>query len=210
MIERSGFLHRSSKLPGLAFRMLGDMFTIPSFIRSRHRSGRRPDVGPLLRAEAFAHADHRRLADLAPHVDVLRLRPGETLASAGVMARELVIVLSGEAAAVHTDGRRSTLRPGAEVGGAELLAGGRHVATVVAVSEIEVLVVNGPAARAAHAEGTARFGRPLASRLRPRRAERVVVEEVVEETDGDIVGVRAHVEPVGGAAGHAQQVARLA
>lgn len=208
MIQRSGFLHRSSKLSDLRLRMLGDMFTIPSFIRSRYRSGRRPDIGPLFRAEAFAHADHRRLADLAPHVDVLQLRPGETIAGAGSTARELVIVLSGEAAAVHPDGRRSTLRPGAEVGGAELLAGGRHVASVVAVSEIEVLVVNGPAARVAHAEGTGQFGRQaLAPRLCPRRDEGVVRREpggdrvarerrlptpvVVGGAAGDMVGVRA-------------------
>jgi hypothetical protein len=108
----------------------------------------------------------------------LRLRPGQTIASTGAAARELVIVLSGKAEAVHDDGRRSTLRPGAEIGGAELLAGGRHVATVIAVSDIEVLVVNGPAARWAHAEGTGRFGRQALDRPgRPGGGERFVRRE---------------------------------
>src|SRR5918994_7449771 len=92
------------------------MFTFP---RITHRR-RRPDVGSLLLVPAFTHGHPRRLAELAPHTDRLRLPPGRTLVQAGATARELIVVLAGEAAVLHPDGTRTVLRPGAEIGGHEL------------------------------------------------------------------------------------------
>jgi hypothetical protein len=147
------------------------MFTYPRITRRR----RRPDVGPLLLVPAFAHGDPRRLAELAPHTDKLRLPPGRTLVQAGATARELIVVLAGEAAVLHADGTRAVLRPGAQIGGCELLAHERHAATVVATSALEVVVVNGPAVRWAHAEGIAQLAppaRPSVSRPGASRSPR--------------------------------------
>jgi len=121
---------------------------------------RRPDIGPLRRAAAFADADPRALAALAPRADVLRLPRGRPLAEAGATARELVVVLAGEAVAIAPDGTRVTLGAGTEVGGREVLAGGRHAVTVMAATAVEVLVVDGPALRWAVAEGAVRLAQP--------------------------------------------------
>ncbi|HLM62751.1 MAG TPA: cyclic nucleotide-binding domain-containing protein [Acidimicrobiales bacterium] len=132
------------------------MFTFPRITRRR----RRPDVGPLLRVPAFAHGDPGRLAELARHTDILRLPPGRTLVRAGATARELIVLLAGEAAVLRADGTRAVLRPGAQIGGCELLGRERHAATVVATSALEVVVVNGPAVRWALAEGIAELAPP--------------------------------------------------
>jgi hypothetical protein len=134
------------------------MFTFPRITRSR----RQPDVSSLLRVPAFAHGDPRRLAEMAPHTDTLRLPPGRTVVRAGATARELIVVLAGEAAVVRPDGSGAVLRPGAEIGLCELLMHERHAATVVATSALEVVVVNGPAVRWAQAEGIAQLA-PLTS-----------------------------------------------
>ncbi len=132
------------------------MFTSPRFTPRR----RQPDVGAILRVPAFAHGDPERLAALAPHTDSLRLPPGRTVVRAGATARELIVVLAGEAAVLRADGTRAVMRPGAEIGLCELLMGERHAATVVATSALDVVVVNGPAVRWAHAEGLARLAPP--------------------------------------------------
>lgn len=119
------------------------MFTLP------HITGRRrqPDVGALLRVPDFADVDRRHLAGLAAHTDTLRLPPGRTLVSAGATARELIVILSGEAVAVGSDGTRSVLPAGTTIGRSELLSHTRHPATVVATTPLKVVVVNGPAFR---------------------------------------------------------------
>jgi CRP-like cAMP-binding protein len=137
------------------------MFTLPDIVRSVRRRCR-PDISLLLRVPALAHADPRRLAELAPHTDRLRLPPGRTVVRAGATARELIAVLAGEAAVLHPDGTRTVLGPGAEIGGRELTLPERHAATVVATSALEVVVVNGPAARRAYAEGIAQPAPPAA------------------------------------------------
>jgi Cyclic nucleotide-binding domain len=156
--------------------------TVPPSTFSGARTGprallrrRRRDTGPLRRAAAFADADPGALADLAPSADVLRLPRGLRLAEAGTTARELVVVLAGEAVAITPDGARVALGPGAEVGGRETLAGERHAATVVATSAVEVLVVDGRALRWAAAEGAVRLApapeAPPARHASPARRE---------------------------------------
>jgi hypothetical protein len=69
--------------------------------------------------------------------------------------------VTGEAAAHHDDGTTTVLRPGAQVGGAEVVRHERHPATVVAATEVEVVVVNGPAVLWAVREGlVGPFDRP--------------------------------------------------
>jgi hypothetical protein len=122
-----------------------------SFTRSDRRR-RRPDVGPLLQVPAFRHCTPRQLAEMAPHTDRLRLSPGRTLVRAGDRGRELVVVVAGEAAVIRGGRQVAVLTPGAQIGGRETLRHERHDATVVATSDLEVVVVNGPAVRWAHQE----------------------------------------------------------
>lgn len=137
--------------------------TLPRHVRRRLRS----QVALLQRAPSLRHADPRRLAALAAHADRVGLSPGTTVTRGGEAARELIVVLSGEAVAVHPDGRRATLAPGCELGTPELLDRRPHPVTVVAGEGLEVLVVDGPAVRWAYAEGLAHAVRTsLAAGLR--------------------------------------------
>jgi len=130
------------------------MRILPAHLRTRRR---RPDVGPLLDVAALADAGPSRLVDLAPHADRLRLPAGRTLARAGATARELVVVVSGQAARLSDDGRPALLPPGAEIGGHEVVERRPHAATVVSLTDVEVVVVNGPTVRWAHDEGLLRL-----------------------------------------------------
>jgi CRP-like cAMP-binding protein len=94
---------------------------------------------------------------MARHSDRLRLPPGRTLVRAGETARELIAIVTGEAAMLRFDGTVARLRAGDEIGGGEVVRHERHTATVIAASPIEVVVVNGPAVRHAHQVGAARF-----------------------------------------------------
>jgi hypothetical protein len=120
-----------------------------------HRRRRRPDIGPLLQVPALARARPRQLAELVPHTSSLRLGRGRTVVEAGTTARELIVILAGEAAVLRPDGSQVVFGPGAEIGGREALSHQRHAATVVATSTLDVVVINGPAVRWAHAEGIA-------------------------------------------------------
>jgi hypothetical protein len=128
----------------------GDMDTTT---RTSRRRRRHQDAGLLRAVPAFRGADPRRLAELATHTDRLRLPPGRMLVAAGEVARELVVVVAGEAVAHHDDGTTTALRPGAQIGGAEVVRHERHPATVMTTTEVEVVVVNGPAVLWAVREG---------------------------------------------------------
>jgi hypothetical protein len=130
------------------------MRIFPAHLRTRRR---RPDVGLLLDVPALADAGPSRLADLAPHADRLRLPAGRTIAFAGASARELVVVVSGQAARLSDDGPPAVLPAGAEIGGHEVVDRRPHPATVVSLTDVEVVVVNGPAVRWAHDEGLLRL-----------------------------------------------------
>ena len=127
----------------------------PRFVRRRMPS----QVALLRQAPSLRHAEERRLASMAGHADRLRFAPGTTILTAGHTARELVVVLEGEAHAVHPGGRRTTLGPGTELGARELLAREATPHTVVASTTLDVLVINGPAVRWAYAEGLCRLVR---------------------------------------------------
>jgi len=127
--------------------------------RLRPRRRRRgPDIAPLLQIPSLAHADPRQLVRMVPHTSSLRLPPGRALVKAGETARELIVILSGEAITEGPGDRLVVLGPGAEIGGREALRHERHAATVVATTPLDVVVVDGPSLRWAHAEGVARLG----------------------------------------------------
>jgi len=129
-------------------------FTSDPAIRRRRRR-RQPDIGPLQRIPALAGAEPRQLARMVPHTTCLRLPPGRALVRAGEVARELIVILSGEAMTEGPGDRVVTLGPGTEIGGREALRHERHATTVVAATALDVVVVSGPSLRWAHAAGVA-------------------------------------------------------
>ncbi len=128
--------------------------------RRWHRRHRRPDIDPLLAVPALRDADRRHLALLAAHADRVRLPPGHTLARAGDTARELIAVVSGQAAVVAPDGRGAVLHAGAQIGLDEVVGGRRHTATIVTTTEVEAVVLTVPAVLWAEQVGL--LGRPTA------------------------------------------------
>ena len=127
---------------------------LPRTLTSRRR---RPDVGPLLDVPALRDAGPSWLAELAPHADRLRLPAGRTIARAGETARELTVIVAGQAVLLPQDGPTAILSAGAEIGGHEVVDRRPHPATVVSLTEIEVVVVNVPAILCAHHEGLLRL-----------------------------------------------------
>jgi CRP-like cAMP-binding protein len=126
------------------------------FTRSPHRR-RRPDIGPLLQVPAFRHCSPAQLTELAWYTDRLRLPPGRLLARAGDSARELVVIVAGEAAVMRGGQRVDVLAAGSEIGWRETLRHERYDETVVATG-VDVVVVNGPAVRWAYDEGIGDLG----------------------------------------------------
>ncbi|HZM29229.1 MAG TPA: cyclic nucleotide-binding domain-containing protein [Acidimicrobiales bacterium] len=114
---------------------------------------RRPDLGPLRAVPALRDADPRLLAELAPHADRLRLPPGRILARGGHTARELIVIVSGQAALLSEDGRTGIVSAGAQIGGDEVVGRCPHPATVVALTDVEVVAITAPAVLWANREG---------------------------------------------------------
>jgi CRP-like cAMP-binding protein len=94
---------------------------------------------------------------MVPHTTCLRLPAGRALVRAGEVARELIVILSGEAMTEGPGDRLVTLGPGTEIGGREALRHERHATTVVAATPLDVVVVTGPSLRWADAVGVARL-----------------------------------------------------
>lgn len=124
---------------------------LPPFPRPFARS--QPALGPVALVPVLDGADPRQLAELVPHTDRLRLPPGRVLALAGATARELVVIVSGEAVVLGAGGGRTFVGADTEIGFPQVLTHERHTATVMTVSEVEVVVIAGPAIRWAHLEG---------------------------------------------------------
>ena len=114
---------------------------------------RRPDIGPLQAVPALRDADPRLLAELAPHADRLRLPPGRILARGGHTARELIVIVSGQAALLSQDGRTGMVSDGTQIGGDEIVRRCPHPATVVALTDVDVVVLTAPAVLWANREG---------------------------------------------------------
>jgi CRP-like cAMP-binding protein len=108
-----------------------------------------PDVTPLASVAPFDRYPTRSLRRLATHADRIRVPAGTVLAREGGLVREMVVVVAGEVVASRHDGRERRLSAGARIGACELMTGAPHPETLVAGSELEVLVVNGPAYRGA-------------------------------------------------------------
>jgi CRP-like cAMP-binding protein len=109
----------------------------------------RPDVRPLASVAPFDRYPRRRLRRLAAHADRVRVPEGTVLAREGGLVHEMLVVVAGEVVASRHGGSERRLGTGARIGALELVSGAPHPETLVAGTELEVLVVNGPAYRGA-------------------------------------------------------------
>jgi CRP-like cAMP-binding protein len=93
----------------------------------------------------FEGCPRRKLALLARNVDRLRIPAGRVLSRAGQRADEVVVVVSGDVA--RTGVADDVLGPGSVIGAAPVVSHEAFADTVSARTDVEVLVVNGPAFR---------------------------------------------------------------
>jgi len=100
----------------------------------------RPDVSVLRTAPPFARYDDRALAPLARHADRLDLPAGTPLARRGSQAREVAVVVAGDAVSIG-DAGVERLGPGSWIGAREALAGEAHGGTVVAGDGLRLVVL---------------------------------------------------------------------
>lgn len=105
------------------------------------------NVARLREFAPFDQAPVRVLRALGPHVDRLRVRAGTVLAHEGRVARELLIVVDGDVRATR-DGHEVVVRStGTQIGASGLLDRQPYDRTWIARTDLDVIVVNGPAFR---------------------------------------------------------------
>ena len=106
-----------------------------------------PTLGRLRTIAPFDRCSTRVLRALAPHVDRLRVRAGTVLAREDRESRELIVVLSGTVSRSRQGHEMRLEGAGTQIGGAALVDHRPHDATWRAHTDLDVLVVNGPAYR---------------------------------------------------------------
>ena len=99
----------------------------------------------LLRIPLFSGCSTLDLDRLARATDEVTLGTGTALTRQGDIGREAFVLLNGTAEVRRDDEVIAALDPGAVIGELALLDGGPRTATVVATSEVEVLVLSRPA-----------------------------------------------------------------
>ena len=95
----------------------------------------------------FDQCSVRVLRAMAPHVDRIRVRSGTVLAREGREPKEFIAVLSGQITSSRRGNHVGVNGAGTQIGGAALVDRQPHDATWEALTDLEVLVVNGPAYR---------------------------------------------------------------
>jgi CRP-like cAMP-binding protein len=113
-------------------------------------STRSTTVAHLSRVASFDQVRPRDLRELAAHTDHVHLPAGSVLVREGDKAREFIVVLWGEVSASHTGGPADRFGAGTEIGGRALREHEHHDRTWTAETDVDLLVVNGPAFRFAH------------------------------------------------------------
>ena len=111
-------------------------------IESRHGSrDEREDRAHQVDAPLFENCSKQELQQIAQIADELDLRAGKVLIREGERGREFFVIVSGEVE-VRRKGRKvATLGPGSFVGEMALLSKIPRVATVTAVTPLDVLVI---------------------------------------------------------------------
>jgi hypothetical protein len=111
------------------------------------RPGSPAPVDVLRRVAPFGALSRSVLAELRSHVDRLRVRAGTPLAHAGHAAHQVVVVVEGTVRLASAGATVDRAGPGAVIGATAVVARGPHLHDVVAETELDVVVVNGPAYR---------------------------------------------------------------
>jgi CRP-like cAMP-binding protein len=104
----------------------------------------------LARLRSFAPFDRapvQLLQELGPHADRLRVPAGTVLAHEGRVPRELVVVLEGDVLATRDGHEVDSGSTGTQIGAFGLLDRRPHDRTWTARTDLDVVVVNGPAFR---------------------------------------------------------------
>ena len=88
--------------------------------------------------EGLSHKQLRKVADLA---DVARFMAGATLVKQGVVGDSFYVVLTGQAKVIANDRTLNRLLPGDHFGEISLLDGGPRSASVVAETEMTLVII---------------------------------------------------------------------
>jgi CRP-like cAMP-binding protein len=110
-------------------------------------SAQNPTISVLSQIAPFDRVPPREMRELATHVDHIRVGAGSVLAREGATAREFIVVLSGDVLASRADSGGDRLGVGTRIGADALTEHRPHDRTWRAVTDVELLVVNGPAFR---------------------------------------------------------------
>lgn len=99
----------------------------------------------LARIPLFAGCSSRDLGHLARAADEVTLEQGAVLTRQGEIGREAFVLLDGRAEVQRDGSVVAELGPGAVIGELALLDGGPRTATVVASTDVDLLVLTRPA-----------------------------------------------------------------
>ena len=90
----------------------------------------------------FAGCNRKELGKVASLVDEIELSAGDVIARQGETGHEFFVIADGEVAVAMPDGGAIPLAAGSFFGEMALLDGGPRVATVTAVTDVHLLVVD--------------------------------------------------------------------
>jgi CRP-like cAMP-binding protein len=105
------------------------------------------ESSPLADLAPFSRLTRRELGPLAANADRVSVPEGTLVAREGWLAKEFIVVLGGEAIALRHGREVGRLGAGTQLGAMSLVDGVPNDVTVVAGTDLEVLVVHGPAYR---------------------------------------------------------------
>ncbi len=100
-----------------------------------------PKLDPLHAAPLFAACDKKELSRLAMAIDTIDVKAGKTLLRQGVLNHEAFVIESGEADVLIDGELIATIPAGEMVGEIGLLPRSPSSATVVAKSDMSVLMI---------------------------------------------------------------------
>lgn len=101
-----------------------------------------PKLERLKSSETFAKLSDRKLKNLAPYTDDLRVPVGTTLMDEGSFPHELEVIVEGTADIIIGGNKVGEVGPGTILGEMALLEHSRRTATVVTTSDTKLIVMS--------------------------------------------------------------------
>jgi CRP-like cAMP-binding protein len=102
---------------------------------------RRARLDQLANVPLFRSCSQRELAKIARAVDEVEVAAGRVLVEQGAAGHECYILVAGEASVIRDGNVIATLGPGDPIGELAVLDGGPRTATVVATTDLDLLVL---------------------------------------------------------------------